>query len=81
MDLRALIECYAKAAGGFGTPVALAQLGLPRDEVERTFSALDEDYHLSRFVHFSTQPGAALFRINGFDHTHVALDAAIQSAL
>jgi len=46
----------------------------------------DEDYHISRFLHFSLQPAAAprsvqTYRINGFPQSHVALDAEIESIL
>jgi hypothetical protein len=81
MDLRAIIDRYLELAGDFGAPVALERFAASRDELERAFAILDEDYHISRFFHFSTQPGASAFRINGFDHTHVSIDAAIQTVL
>jgi hypothetical protein len=81
MDLRAIIDRYLELAGEIGAPVALERFAASRDEIERAFAALDEDYHISRFFHFSTQPGAAVFRINGFDHSHVSIDAAIQTVL
>ena len=81
---------------GFGRPAPLEGFGLSRPETERLFSALDEDYHISRYFHFSDQrvaesgspdavtlPPDAIpaFRINGFPHTHVTIDAKIEEVL
>lgn len=81
MNLKTIVEHYRELAGGFGQPVALAAFGLDAGELERAFSLLDEDYHISRFFHFTSQPGAPAYRINGFDHTHVSIDAEIQTVL
>lgn len=81
MDLRAILDRYLALAGGFGAPVALERFAFSREELERAFAILDEDYLISRYFHFTTQPGVAAFRINGFDHTHVAIDAGIQTVL
>jgi hypothetical protein len=75
-----VIHKYLAVAGGYGNPVALSSLGLSREELERTFGQLDEDYHISRFIHFQCAAGAN-FTINGFPQTHVSIDAEIQSAL
>ena len=80
MTLREAVEKYLAVAGGYGKAVAFASLGLPREEIERTFSQLDEDYHISRFIHFQRAAGAN-FAINGFPQTHVSIDKEIQSAL
>ena len=85
-SLRDVIEKYRQLAGGFGRPVALAAFGLSPEEAERVFGIFDEDYHISRFFHFSLQPAAAgrpaqNYRINGFPQSHVALDAEIESIL
>jgi hypothetical protein len=80
MPLRELVNRYLSAAGNFGTPVALASFSLTHPEIERLFSGYDEDYHISRFLHFS-QAAGTLFSINGFPATHVAIDAEIQSIL
>ena len=80
MTLREAVDKYLAASGGYGKPIALASLGLPRDEVERTFGQLDEDYHISRFFHFQCAAGAN-FAINGFPQTHVSIDSEIQSVL
>jgi hypothetical protein len=85
-SLRNLIEKYRQLAGGFGRPLALAAFGLSREETERVFGIFDEDYHISRFFHFSLQPAAAehsgqSYLINGFPQSHVALDAEIESIM
>jgi hypothetical protein len=81
MDLRAIIDRYLELAGDFGRAIPLERFAASRNEIERAFAILDEDYHISRFFHFSSQPGASALRINGFDHTHVSIDAAIQTVL
>jgi hypothetical protein len=85
-SLRDVIEKYRQLAGGFGRPLALSAFGLSPEETERVFGIFDEDYHISRFFHFSLQPAAAdragqSYRINGFAQSHVALDAEIKSIL
>jgi hypothetical protein len=80
MSLRELVEKYLAAAGSFGKSVPLDSLGISREETERVFDALDEDYHISRFFHFRYATGAS-FRINGFPQTHVSIDAGIKSIL
>ena len=88
MELRDVVSKYKALAGGFGWPVAMSAFGLSREETERLFSLFDEDYHISRFFHFSlnpaTEPGGpaiVVYEINGFQHTHVALDAEIEAIL
>ena len=80
MTLREAVDKYLSVAGSYGKPVALSSLGLPREEIETTFGHLDEDYHISRFIHFQCAAGAN-FSISGFPQTHVSMDAAIQSVL
>ena len=80
MPLKDLVAKYVSLAGEYGRPVALAAFGLDRDETERLFAAFDEDYNISRYFHFSRAEGSA-YRINGFDHTHVSIDADIASVL
>src|SRR5258708_35113970 len=67
-------------AGGHVCPAALVDFGLDGAQTERVFAAFDEDYHISRYFHFSRATGTA-YTINGFDHTHVSIDADIQSIL
>jgi hypothetical protein len=80
MSLRELVEKYLAAAGGYGKSVSIAALGLSREETERVFDVLDEDYHISRFFHFSNAVGAS-YQINGFPQTHISIDADIQAIL
>ncbi len=78
--LREIVEKYKDVAGGFGEPVPLTSFGLSREDTEQMFSVYDEDYHISRFFHFSQTTGT-LFQINGFPQTHVSIDAEIQGIL
>ena len=80
MALGDLVRLYRSHAGNFGAPVALFAFGLAAAETERLFSAYDEDYHISRFFHFS-EAGGPKFSINGFPATHVSLDAEIETIL
>ena len=86
MALRELVRLYRTNANDFGELVALSVFGLSVPETERVFSGYDEDYHISRFFHFSLERAAAgrspqSYRINGFPQSHVALDAEIESIL
>ena len=80
MPLRELVDRYLSAAASFGIPVALSSFALGHAETERLFSGYEEDYHISRFLHFSTAAGTE-FSINGFPATHVSIDAEVQSIL
>ena len=80
MSLSELVKVYRLRAGDFGVPVALSAFALTPAETERLFSAYDEDYHISRFFHFSEGEGER-FSINGFGATHVAIDAEIETIL
>lgn len=80
MELRETIDKYLQLGGGYARPVALSAFGWPRAEVEKNFGTLDEDYHISRFFHFTREAGEN-FSINGFPQTHVAIDAEIQEIL
>lgn len=80
MSLKQIVEKYLAIAGGFTFLAPLADFGLERGDVERIFSALDEDYHISRFFHFSQVSGTA-YLIDGFEQTHISIDADIQSVL
>jgi hypothetical protein len=75
-----LVERYLAVSHGYGNPVALSALGLSRAETETAFSPLDDDYHISRYLHFQNLSGES-YQINGFPQTHVAIDAEIQSIL
>ena len=78
--LRELVDRYISATGNFGIPLALSLFGFNQLETERLFSGYDEDYHISRFFHFSQKEGTS-YSINGFPASHVAIDAEIQSIL
>ena len=85
MNLRETVDKYLVLAGDFDRAVPLAAFGFSREETERHFSALDEDYHISRYFHLSNQqtstPSATTFQINGFAYTHVVIDAEIAEIL
>jgi hypothetical protein len=83
MTLREVVERYRALAGGFGRPVPLSAFGLGREEAERLFSAFDEDYHISRFFHFTLDPTSQMetCSINAFPQTHVSLDPEIETIL
>jgi hypothetical protein len=80
MGLREMVDQYLRLGGGYGRAVALAAFALPRVEVEKLFGTLDDDYHISRFFHFSREGGES-FNVNGFPQTHVMIDADIQETL
>jgi hypothetical protein len=80
MPLHELVDKYRTLAGGFGKPAALSAFGLTHAETERLFSGYDEDYHISRFFHFTEGPGEA-FSIDGIPATHVSVDPEIETIL
>jgi hypothetical protein len=80
MNLNEVVKQYLAIAGGYGRPAALADFGLDHAQTKRVFAAFDEDYHISRYFHFSRVTGTA-YAINGFDHTHVLIDAEIRDIL
>lgn len=80
MPLHELVDKYRSLAGEFGRPVALSAFGLTRAETERLFSGYDEDYHISRFFHFSEAQGE-IFSIDGIPATHVSIDPEIETIL
>jgi hypothetical protein len=81
MKLKEVVDKYLSVAGGYGKTTPLSALGLSAGELEKTFDQLDEDYHISRFIHLSQAAGASSFQINGFPQTHVSIDSEIQSVL
>src|SRR5258708_12565049 len=80
MNLREIVEKYLALAGGYGRPVALADFGFDRAQTERVFAAFDEDYHISRYFHFSRTAGPA-YTINGFVHTHASINSQTLTVL
>ena len=80
LTLKEVVDRYASLAKSFGEPVVLSAFQLSTEETSRLFTALDEDYHISRFLHFSRHEGQS-YLIDGEVETHVAIDAAISSVL
>jgi hypothetical protein len=80
MPLSQLVDRYLALAGSFGVPIALSSFGLTSPEIETLFSSYNEDYHISRFFHFSQVSGPA-YNINGFEQTHISIDEEIQTIL
>lgn len=86
MNLRELVERYRALTAAFGKPLPLAAFGLAKPEAERLFGAFDEDYHISRYLHFSMDPALQnapdkIYRINGFEQSHLSIDAGIENIL
>jgi hypothetical protein len=80
MPLSDLVSRYRAVSGKYGLPVPLSAFQLGPAETERLFSGYDEDYHISRFFHFSEAAGEK-FSINGIPATHVSLDSEIETIL
>lgn len=80
MPLRELVQRYLAIAGKFCVPVALSSFSLSPAETERLFSGYDEDYHISRFFHFTEEAGVK-YTIDGMPATHVLVDAEIETIL
>jgi hypothetical protein len=72
MTLREIVEKYLAIAGGFTFLAPLVDFGLERKETERIFGAFDEDYHISRYLHFSQVSGPA-YKINGDEEIQTIL--------
>jgi len=79
-ELSQIVDRYLALAGQFGRPVPLASFNLGAEEASRLFSALDEDYQISRYLKFSREAGDE-FSINGFPQTHITLEESIRSVL
>jgi hypothetical protein len=80
LSLSNVVDRYASMVRNFGDPVGLAAFGLTREETQTLFTSLEEDYHISRFLHFSKQEGTS-YIVSGDAATHVSIDAAIRSVL
>jgi hypothetical protein len=80
MSLQELYRVYTTIAVKPGEPVPLAAFGLSKEETERLFSVFDEDYHISRFFHFS-EAGDEKYFVDGESVTHVAIDPEVSSIL
>jgi hypothetical protein len=60
--------------------VALRSFGWIAPELENVFSSYNEDYHISRFFHFSKLDGT-VFSIDNEPATHISIDSQINSIL
>jgi hypothetical protein len=80
MNLREIVERYESLSKNSGEPVALAAFGLSAEETRTVFTALDEDYHISRFVTFCVLQGTE-YAISGNPVTHVKIEEGIRSLL
>lgn len=90
MDLAAVVKKYLELTGGFDQPLHLSRIGLTKPEVERHFSAWDEDYQISRFMMLSRAGDEELsahptdervYRINNYECTHVSFRSGIEQLL
>ena len=80
LSLKDVVERYTALAASPGEPVPLSAFNLSADETVRLFAALDDDYHISRFLLFSAGEGQS-YRLGSEPVTHVAFDPAISSLL
>ena len=80
LNLRELVEQYLELAGEFGRPVALSQFALSDEEIVQLFGSFDEDYHISRYLHFTKLPEKS-YAIGGESVTHLSIEKAIQEIL
>jgi hypothetical protein len=80
LSLREVVDRYLAVAGKFGQPAALSAFQLSPTEIQALFNVLDEDYLLSRFLHFSSI-GGETYVISGARVTHLSIDPGIQSML
>ena len=81
LQLKDAVATYLSVAGAYGRVIPLALLGLDRAQLENTFSVLDEDYHISRYFHFSSAVGASGYAINGVRFSHISVDEQVQTIL
>ena len=79
-NLGELVERYLALAGNFGHPLPLSSFALNDQEITRLFQSFDEDYHISRYLHFLKLTGKT-YAIGGEDVTHVSIQEAIKEIL
>jgi hypothetical protein len=79
-DLRQLVDRYLRLVAEFGEPVPLAAFGLSEQDTAATFSAFEDDYHISRYLHFSQKAGT-VYSVGGQLATHVIIDRGIRELL
>lgn len=80
ISLQELYRVYTTIAAKPGEAVPLSAFKWPVEETEKLFSIFDEDYHISRFFHF-TEANGEKYSINGESATHVAVDSEISTIL
>ena len=80
LSLKEVVDRYNAHAKKSGEPVPLSAFQLTPEETARLFSALDEDYHISRFLRFSLGTGQS-YTIDGEQVSHLAIDPGIASLL
>jgi hypothetical protein len=80
LTLREFVDRYDLLAQQSGEPVALSAFGLGDEETQNLFTAFDDDYHISRFFHFSNGAGKR-YVIRGEAATHLFMDLAIRALL
>ena len=80
LSLKEVVDRYSALANQSGAPVALEAFALTPEETAKLFTALDEDYHISRYLHFSSGAGQR-YQIGQEQVTHVAVDPGISSLL
>ena len=90
MDLASAVKRYLEITGGFDRPMHLSEFRLSKEETEKTLSAWDEDYQISRYMLLARErdealselpPEARIYIINGFECSHVTFHADIQKLL
>ncbi len=90
MDLADAVATYLRIGGEFGRPVQLSQFVSNKAEIEKAFSAWDEDYQISRYMLLSRAPDeelvslppeSRLFLINDHEYSHVSFHSDIQRVL
>ena len=59
MQLKDLVARYHELADGYDRPIHPSELGLPTHALERELSALEDDYHISRFLRLTRPPAPA----------------------
>jgi len=80
LSLKEVVDRYNSYAQRSGEPVPLSAFQLAPEETACLFAALDEDYHISRFLHFSCGAGQG-YSLAGEPVTHVRIDPAICTLL
>lgn len=90
MDLATAVKKYLEISKGFGQPIHLSALGLPKAETEKLVSAWDEDYQISRYLVLTRErdeslaalpADARVYVINGFEATHLSFRSDIEKLL